>query len=246
MERKVVLLVEDDAVLRSLLKETFIDEFEVLEASDYSGAVNQAIKHIDLALIDYSLPGKNGFEVLKMLREGKPSLPAILMTAYSTENLAIKAVKAGITDYVKKPFYFLQIKIRAMEILGAKKSVGYSQKAANRDEAIIDYIVTYLNDNYREDFTRDKLARMVAMDRFTLSNIFNAKIGRSIPSYVNGVRIEKAAELLLNPDLKIIEIAHLVGFKNVEHFNRLFKKTYNISPGEFRNRPIPSDLQIGD
>ena len=92
MMKKSILLVEDDAALRNLLKETLINEFEVLEASNYSEGINQSGNNIDLALIDYALPGRDGFEVLKMLREKRPSLPAIMMTAYSSEELAIKAV----------------------------------------------------------------------------------------------------------------------------------------------------------
>lgn len=50
-------------------------------------AVNQPINRIDLALIDYVLPGRDGFEVLRTIRDVKPALPAIIMTAYSHEDL---------------------------------------------------------------------------------------------------------------------------------------------------------------
>lgn len=234
MERKVILLVEDDAALRNLLKETLLAEFEVLESSNYSEAVNQSENNIDLALIDYALPGRDGFEVLKMLREKRPSLPAIMMTAYSSEELAIKAVRTGATDYVKKPFYFEHLKMRITEVFEGKKSLEHFGSPANRDEFIIEGLLMYMKNNHMKDITRDGLAEMASMEKHKLSRTFKSTTGQNLLSYLNNVRLEKAVELLKSSDLSIKEIAYWAGFKSVEHFNRLFSALHGTSPGEFR------------
>jgi len=236
MERKVIFVVEDDAALRNLLKETLLAEFEVLESSNYSEAVNQSENNIDLALIDYALPGRDGFEVLKMLREKRPSLPAIIMTAYSSEELAIKAVRTGATDYVKKPFYFEHLKIMISGILTGNKSEEYHENILTRDEFIIEGIKTYIKNNYMAALTREDLAEMASMDKYKFSKTFKRYAGQSLPSFINRVRIDKAVELLKSSFMGIKEASHFAGYRNVEHFNRLFNALYGISPLEFRKK----------
>ena len=58
LKKKSILLIEDDSALRCLLKEFLEDEYLVFEASNYREAINQAKNHIDIAVIDYSLPGR--------------------------------------------------------------------------------------------------------------------------------------------------------------------------------------------
>ncbi|MCI0744843.1 MAG: AraC family transcriptional regulator, partial [Verrucomicrobia subdivision 3 bacterium] len=60
--------------------------------------------------------------------------------------------------------------------------------------------------------------------------------GVNFTEYVSRVRIEKARNLLLNPNLRISEIAYEVGFQSLTHFNRVFKKLLGQSPTEFRAR----------
>lgn len=94
----------------------------------------------------------------------------------------------------------------------------------------------YIENNYMKDINRDKLAKMVSIDRYNLSRAFNERIGQSLSSYLNNIRIRKAAELLKNPDLSITEIAYFIGFKSIEHFSRKFKHCYGVSPKGFREK----------
>jgi len=246
MKKKCILLVEDDPILRSLMKEALEKEYEILEASNYSGVINQCKNQIDLAIIDYFLPDRDGFEVLKSLRKEKPFLPAIMITAYSTEALAIEAVRAGVNEYIRKPFYFEHLKMRVSEIFDGKKSLKYFESPANRDESIIEFLINHIRNNYMNDITRDRLAKMVYMDKHKLSKEFKKRTGQSLPSYINGLRIENAGELLKNPNPSIKEVAYSVGFKSIEHFSRLFRAIYGTSPCEFRQRvkqePLPRDF----
>jgi DNA-binding response OmpR family regulator len=95
--------VDDDALVRDVIKGALERQYNILEASRYSEARVLVREAFDLALVDYILPDRDGFGVVKIVRERKPSLPVIIMTAYSSEDLVIRALRAGITDYVKKP-----------------------------------------------------------------------------------------------------------------------------------------------
>jgi two-component system response regulator YesN len=234
MRRKSILLVEDDGVLRDLLRCVLEREYHIMEAATASESKNLAVSHIDLALIDYSLPDGNGFDVLKALREAKPGLPVILMTAYSTENLAVKAFRMGVTDYLKKPLSFAYLRGKLSELLDGKMNGESSQNAEHGEVFVMECIVAFIEENYMKKINRDKLAEKACMDRYKFSRRFKERFGRNIKSYLNNVRTQRAAELLGNQDLSISEVAFSVGYGSVPHFYRVFREQYGISPREYR------------
>lgn len=89
MDRKTILLVEDDHLLKRLIKGVLERQYRVLEAESCIEAIKQIGGSVDIALVDYILPDGDGLHVLKVIREMKPQLPVVIMTAYSTDNLAI-------------------------------------------------------------------------------------------------------------------------------------------------------------
>jgi DNA-binding NtrC family response regulator len=101
-----ILIVEDEKLLRWSLKERLVKEgFEVLEA-DSGAAARPLIEagDIDLAVLDYRLPDATGIDLLKQIAAAIPETPVILMTAYSTVETAVEAMKIGAFDYLNKPF----------------------------------------------------------------------------------------------------------------------------------------------
>lgn len=243
MERKSILLVEDDANVRNIIKFALERNYRVLEASGYLEAIDHLSKPVDLALIDYVLPGRDGFELLKAIREIKPTLPAIIMTAYSNETVAIEALRAGATDYIKKPLSLRYLMIRVSEILGEEIDVRHTEEdngppegVENKDEFIMDGIAAYIEEKYMEVLTLDKLAVMAGMNKFRLCRAFKERFGQTFKSYLNSVRIKNAKELLKSPDLSISEIAYIAGYGSIVHFERIFKKRCGMSPKEYRRR----------
>jgi AraC-like DNA-binding protein len=84
------------------------------------------------------------------------------------------------------------------------------------------------------------------MSRFHFSKMFSQCTGLTFTHYLSRVRIEHSKDLLLNPDLRVSEIAYDVGFESVTHFNRVFAKIVGQSPTDFRcgcraacNKPNP-------
>jgi YesN/AraC family two-component response regulator len=234
MVRKSILLVEDDTLVRDMIKGALVRKYDVLEASMYSDAINQIRNPIDLALIDYVLPDRDGFELLKTIREEKPALPVIMMTAYGNETMVINAFRKGVTDYLKKPLSIKYLMRKVSEILGEKDDNGHFENAGNRNEFIMDGIATYMEEKYMEDLTRKKMANMARMHRNKFCKVFKNKFGKTFTSYLNHIRIKNAAGLLENPDLNITEIAFFVGYRNIVHFERVFREVYGISPREYR------------
>lgn len=246
MERKSILLVEDDALVRDVLKDALERKYYVSEASSYSEAMDQLGNHIDLAIIDYVLQDGDGFEVLNEIRKIKSELPAIIITGFSEEDVVIRALRAGVTDYIKKPLSLKYLMKRVSEILedkGREEGDEYpeGEGVKNRDEFMMDYIATYVRENYMEDLTREKIAGIAYMNRNKFCELFKKRFGQTFTSYLNSIRVKKATELLKTPDLGITEIADHVGYRSVIHFERVFRKVYKLSPREYRKNIKQSD-----
>ncbi len=117
MDKKSILVVEDEEIVRDIIRFSLEREYNIMEATGYSEAINLINNDINLAIVDYSLPDGNGFEVLKSLIEKKPWIPVIIITAYGNEDLEIKALMKGVVDYIKKPLSPQYLRKRISEIL---------------------------------------------------------------------------------------------------------------------------------
>ena len=105
MAHATVLVVDDEALVRWSLKERLAREgYEVLEAATAAAALGQAGEGVDLILLDFRLPDSDGLAVLKRVKELYPDTLVILMTAYSTIDNAVEAIKLGAFHYINKPF----------------------------------------------------------------------------------------------------------------------------------------------
>jgi YesN/AraC family two-component response regulator len=236
MDKKVIFLVEDDAFIRDVIKSALEREYDLLEAPGCSDAVVMMNNPYDIALIDYILPDGDGITVLKAIRALKPEMPVILMTAYSSEEVLIKALRAGATDYIKKPLVLSYLREKVSSILagGIGDVTAEDPAYASRETFLLDSIAAFIENNYSADITREMLAKKVCMNKYKFSKIFNDKFGQSLKSYLNNIRVNKAAEFLKNYDLSIKDIAFAVGFESAEHFSRVFKESCNISPRKYR------------
>src|ERR1043166_5011029 len=101
-----VLIADDHAVVRRGLKQILLDEFgalEVGEAADAHETLRLAhARDWDLVVLDISMPGRNGLEVLKELKQTRPRLPVLILTTYPEEQYAVRVLKAGAAGYMTK------------------------------------------------------------------------------------------------------------------------------------------------
>jgi AraC-like DNA-binding protein/ligand-binding sensor protein len=104
----------------------------------------------------------------------------------------------------------------------------------NAEPPAITRAKAFINENYTEDLSLEQVAKAANMSSFYFCKMFKKYTGVNFTEYLSRVRIERARNLLLNPNLRISEIAYEVGFQSLTHFNRVFKKVLGQSPTDFR------------
>jgi DNA-binding response OmpR family regulator len=114
-----VLVVEDDtAIRRGLVDALSFAGYETLESGDGAAGLEMALEcPIDLVLLDVMLPGKDGFEILRELRQANPTLPVIMVTARGAEEDRVRGLVDGADDYVIKPFSARELLARVEAVL---------------------------------------------------------------------------------------------------------------------------------
>ena len=94
----------------------------------------------------------------------------------------------------------------------------------------------YIEANSQEELSLAAVARQAGMSTFYFCKKFKKVTGVNFAHYVSGIRVEKAKNLLLNPNYRISEIAYEIGFQSLTHFNRVFKSIAGQSPTEYRQQ----------
>ena len=94
----------------------------------------------------------------------------------------------------------------------------------------------FIEDHQTEHLSLGQVARAVNMSSFYFCKLFKKATGINFTDYVSRVRVERAKNLLLNPNVRITEVAYEVGFQSLTHFNRVFRKVSGESPTSYRQR----------
>lgn len=140
-----VLIADDSAAIRELLREALVDEgYNVSEAAtgdEVLTAFSGNGSAPDLAVMDIRMPGKDGLDVLRSLRASRDAeLPVIVMTAFGSASVAIEAMKLGAFDYIAKPFELEEVTLaiqRFLERRDLSDRVVRLMVSTNRDEILI-------------------------------------------------------------------------------------------------------------
>lgn len=127
MPAPTILVVDDEALIRWSLKDRLTEQgYRVIEADTAAAAIAKSEEGPDLVLLDYKIPDGDGLQVLKKLKERDPDVLVILLTAFSSIENAVEAMKYGAYHYANKPFNLDEIALlvdQALETTRLRREV---------------------------------------------------------------------------------------------------------------------------
>lgn len=129
-----------------------------------------------------------------------------------------------------------------LELLAASREVkpiasaGFVPSVSHTDQDRMQRVCHYINQHLTEQIDRDKVAAAAHLSPGAFSRFFKLRTGKTLPEYVNALRIGRACELLADGQRKITDVAMECGFGNLANFNRRFRTLTKLSPREYRTR----------
>ncbi|HHV32811.1 MAG TPA: response regulator [Clostridiales bacterium] len=248
---KVVIIDDEDIIVEGLKKVVNWEKYGCEVAGTASDARSGArvIRETrpDILFTDIKMPEMDGLTMLAGLKGEFPEMQIAVLTGYRDFEYAKRAIHLGVSRYLLKPSKMgeLEEALQFMtETLGKlhgepqKPKEGPVEEAQNGNAAnsfIVRSALKYIETHYAEKLTLTEVAEKNYVSQWYLSKLLNKYTGKSFCDLLNQTRISKAEKLLEDPSLKIHEISDMLGFNDVTHFSKIFKKIKQVSPNEYRN-----------
>ncbi len=239
---QLILLVDDDQNILDLhtrIIQEHLPDCRVVHAHNGQDAL-QVLEYLrpDLILLDLMMPVLDGFGVLKTLqeRDSTRNIPVIILTAKSLTEEDMQKMSQGVSAILEKGVFSIEDTVnRIVETLSR------NIRAGSASQRLVRKAMAYVRANYGEPISRTRIASQLAVSDNYLTNCFQKETGLSPMVYVSRYRIHQACKLLNETDMNITEIALEVGFNDLAHFSRVFRKEIGISPNAFRHNAFPKN-----
>ncbi|MBP5250426.1 MAG: response regulator [Lachnospiraceae bacterium] len=248
----IKIVVADDepierAVVKKILDAAFGADAEIYPACNGREAVDiWQEKHVDIAVLDISMPGINGLEAAEMIRQKDGSCVIIFLTAFDEFDYAQKAIRVRALDYLLKPVSdneLVAVLDEAIRIAGSGENEKRykSEMLSSREEfssvkqtAIKKRIADYIEENYIRDISLTDVACAMHYSDPYFCKIFKDCFGKSFILYLTELRIGKSKELLNDITVNVKDISTRVGFRDSNYYTKVFKRMEGITPTEYR------------
>lgn len=247
----VSIMVADDeqlerSVLIAILKKN-VRVKEIIEAKNGKEALALNREHNpDLIIMDIKMPGINGIKALELIKKENPNKEIIMLTAYDDFEFIHKVLVLGGSDYILKPIKPNKITEIVNSIIdkiennkGSVENTDYnfiknSEIGFEEKENIVEKVSKYIDDNMDKMLKLEELASICNLSPGYFSRIFKKETGKTVITYINEKKVEKAKKLLKESKEPIINISLDLGFDDCGYFIRVFKKITGLTPKAFR------------
>lgn len=183
----------------------------------------------DLLITDIRMNDLDGITLLQRVREKYPETRVALVSAYSNFEYAQKAVLFSADAYLTKPVTYEQIS-EMLEKVRRELKAGDVQPLTGT----VDRAKAYIDQHYSEKLTLEQVSSACFVHPSHLSRLFHQKLDTTFTDYLTRVRMEHAAWLLLQGELRVTDIAAQIGYDDYSYFCRVFRKAMGTTPLEYQ------------
>lgn len=233
MAGEKILVVDDAKNVRDIFTYAF-DEYDILTAksAEEARAVLSRPNDIDLIVLDVMMPGMNGLELLGEVKRKNEYCKVVIMTGYSSKDIAIEALRLNADEYIEKPFDIEKTKEIFERLLSEARSM--HGEPGERVEKKVRFAQRLAKRNYNRPCSLRDVSREVSASYKYLSRVFKEKTGEGFNDYRVGLKIAAAKRLLRERRFTVAQIAYKVGYRNSDSFMKMFKKKTGLTPSEYR------------
>lgn len=244
-----VLVIDDNADIRSYVHGLLHTDYTVIEAADGSEGIRKAMKYVpDLIISDVMMPGIDGIECCRRLKSELQTchIPVILLTACSLDEQRIQGYDGGADSYISKPFSSQLLLARVRNLIDShrrlKQFFGDGQTLAKEDVCDMDkdFVEKFkaLIDAKMGDsgLNVEDLGKEMGLSRVQLYRKIKSLTNYSPNELLRIARLKKAASLLASSDMTVAEIGYEVGFSSPSYFAKCYKEQFGESPTDLLKR----------
>ena len=251
---KVVIIDDEPIIVAGLSKAINWIRWDCTVAGyAYNGAEGlELIKKVkpNIVITDIRMPEIDGLTMIAALKSEFPYMQISILTGFRDFEYAKRAITLGVSRFLLKPSKLDEVEEAIDAMVGklaelSKDHPEITEEVSDEDREcedspansfIVNNALDYIKEHYAEKIKLVDVADKIYVSQWHLSKLINKYTGSNFSEILNGIRIEKAKSLLKDPALKIYDIAEQVGFSDITHFSRIFKKLEGISANEYRNR----------
>lgn len=243
-----ILIVEDNDELRTLLAKQLGKHYQTQTATNGIEALAILKREIiNLIVSDIMMPVMDGLELCQNIKFSSETchIPVILLTAKTTLENRISGLEHGADAYIEKPFSMphllaqinnlLENRAKLLKNFASKPYIPTGSIAQNKsDECFLNKLTEIIKRNIEDDtFNIDNLANEMNMSRTSLHRKLKGLTELTPGDFIRIIRLRKAAELLLEGELRINEICIQVGIHSLSYFSKSFKEQFGVLPKDF-------------
>ena len=193
----------------------------------------------DLLVTDIRMPNMDGLSMIAALKSEFPDMQIAVLTAFREFDYAQRAIQLGVSRYLLKPSKMDELReaVRYMTdaLAALPPAPAEESEPGEASNFVVRAAMQYIKEHFTQHISLSDVAQSVYVSPWHLSKLINGCVGQSFFDILNGMRLNRAKELLQDPALRVHEIAELVGYGDVAHFSKNFKKAMDVSPMEYRS-----------
>ncbi len=256
---KVVIIDDEPIIVEGISRMIAWDQFQckiVATANDGIEGTEVIQKYApNIVITDIAMPDLDGLAMIAGVKSEFPEMEISILTGYRKFEYAQKAITLGVRRFLLKPSNLEDIEeaIKAMLLKLQENGIMPDTEAKEHHEEekldneasnfIVNNAIRYIEQNYPHKITLSEVAEKTYVSQWHLSKLLNRHMTQNFSEILNNIRIKEAQKLLRDPSLRIGDIAEKVGFVDMAHFSRVFKKNIGISANEYRNTIAQKDIE---
>ncbi|MBQ8536159.1 MAG: response regulator [Clostridia bacterium] len=196
----------------------------------------------DILFTDIRMPNMDGLTMLAAVASQFPRMQVCVLTAFRDFDYAQRALHLGVCRYLLKPSKMEELNEAVSEMtrrLAALPPVKEAEPVSDEPPSeaasfVVRAALSYMQEHYAQRLSLGDVADNVYVSQWHLSKLINRHTGQSFLDLLSNIRIDKAKQLLADPSMRVHEVAEQVGFSDVAHFSKTFKRITGKTPGEYR------------